>query len=144
MISEVRDAIISALAQATEATVRPYYGEVADPEKPEINSHHLPLIFVDFVGDESDGELRRLFFNLYFVQVAFSANDTYRSGAHDETFAVMEAADRALRKVPEANVMPRRSKKIFDDRTAKGYLTIYARAVEAHITDEGVHGWNVE
>jgi len=143
-IRETRSAIVEALDALPDVSVAPYRGEISDPKKPSINFHHLPAIFVDYIGDESDGERRTLYFNLYIVHLSFSANETYRDGARGELFDLLEQTDSALRHVSDVTLLPRRSKKIYDDRTPKGYLSIYTRAVEAQITDEGVNEWNLE
>ena len=143
-IRETRAAILQALKSVPDVAVHSYQGELSDPKKPSINFHHLPAIFVDYVGDESDGEHRTLYFNLYIVHLSFSGNENYRDGARGELFDLLESTDSALRHTQEAALFPRRSKKIFDDRTPKGYLSIYTRAVEAQIIDKGVSEWNLE
>ena len=144
MITETMESILEALREIDRVTVTPYLGEISDPERPDLNQHQLPIIFVDYVGDESDGETRKLFFNLYVVHVTYSNAPAYRHGAHDEVFTLLEEIDTRLRHVETAHLLPRRSRKIFDDRTPKGYLSIYSRSVEAQITDEGVSEWNLE
>ena len=141
MIQETRDGIVSVLDAIEGVTARRYLGEISDPAHPDLNQHTLPLIFVDFVGDDGDGQTRTLTFNLYFVHVAYSMNETYRHGTHNEIFTLLEAADNALRHCTCATLNPGRLRKIYDDQTAKGYLTIYSRVVTAQLIDEGVHTW---
>lgn len=141
MIQEVRDGIVSVLDEIDGVSALRYLGEISDPTRPDLNHHTLPLIFVDFVGDEGDGQTRTLTFNLYFVHVAYSMHETYRHGTHDEIFSLLESADNALRHCRCATLNPGRLRKIYDDQTDKGYLTIFSRVLTAQLIDEGVHTW---
>jgi hypothetical protein len=144
MIQEVRDAIVREIGQIDGLSVLPYLGQLADPAKPDIDSHAIPAVLVDFVGDENDGQIRTMKFNLYIVHVTYSANKEYRNAAHAEVYQLLEAIDGRLRKMTDAQVFPEKSRKIFDNNTAKGYLTVFTLAISAQIIDQGVHTWSID
>ena len=144
MIQKVRDAIVRELEQIDGLAVLPYFGQLADPARPDIDSHAIPAVLVDFVGDENDGQIRTMQFNLYIVHVTYSANKEYRNGTHTEVYQLLEAIDDRLRKMINAQIFPEKSRKIFDNNTDKGYLTVFTLAISAQIIDQGVHTWNID
>ena len=144
MIQEARDTLMRTIGEIEGLTVLPYLGQLSDPQKPDIGSHTLPAVLVDFVGDEGEGETVILHFNLYITHVTYSSHETYRKESHAEVYGLLEQISNRLRHITQMSVFPKQSKKIFDNHTAKGYLTIFTRAVDVHILDEGVSTWHLE
>jgi hypothetical protein len=141
-IQEVRNSIIEALSPL-DITVKKYLGELSTSKEPELLQNELPIIFVDFKGDVADGFLRKLKFNLYFVHITFSSNSKYREKTSQELEEILQRSEELLYKVNNIDITTKSSKKIFDAKTDRGYLTIFSRDIEATISNTQNTGENL-
>ncbi len=141
MIERSHQTIVDALRQDKKIYVDRYYGQLSDYKAPDLSKDEFPKILVDFTGDRRDGMDRVLSFNLYFVHIAYSANKDYRQASLSTLAAMMEKAEKHLDKIETIPITTKSSRKIFDAKIDQGYLSVFSRGIEAHITDEGVYQW---
>jgi len=141
VIEKVHNHIVETLSAIGGVSVDRYYGQLSDPKDPDIQKEELPKILVDFVGDEREGSNRALYFNLYFVHIAYSANESYRQQTNATISKMMEEVEKRLDKVTRFFVRTNRSRKLFDAAIDEGYLSLFSRSITAYTTDEGVYEW---
>ena len=140
MIESVIKEIIEALKQK-ELNAYRYFGQLSTPSEPELMQSKLPMILVDFVGDEAKGYERILYFNLYFIHISYSQNKDYRVQTQSTLISMLESAEDALFNMDTALIQTRRGKKIYDAKIDKGYLTVFSREITATITREESIKW---
>lgn len=128
-----QEAIIEAIKAIGNITVRRYYGELSDPTKPLIKDNELPLILVDYTGDEPNASEVAINFNIYTIHITQSSNIINRQIKHEEVLQLLKSIDRALALSlnGEAIVKLGRGRKIFDAVSTKGYMTIWMRQLIA-------------
>jgi len=141
MIERTHQAIVEVLQQGEDIFVERYYGQLSDYKSPDLIKDEFPKILVDFVGDRRDGMDRTLSFNLYYLHIAYSSNKDYRQESLSTLAAMMEKAEKQLDKIDKMAITTKASRKIFDAKIDQGYLSVFSRGIEAHITDEGVYQW---
>jgi len=132
MVPTIQSSIIEKIGELGQIKVRRYYGELGDPEHPVLASGELPLVLVDFVGDDPKGlQETDLQFNLYISHLSLSKHLDARAQRHDEALDLLDRIDRAilLLDLDEGILRLGRLKKIYDARSEKGYLSIFMRQV---------------
>lgn len=132
---DIRDAIIQEIEKIEGITVKNYLGELSDPQKPQIKDTEIPLVLIDYIGDDpasGQNEVKHMF-NLYIVHVTLSANPKNRDINSKDVLTLLKSLDEAVSLTikNEAIITLGRLRKIFDAASTKGYLSIYMRTVYA-------------
>lgn len=131
MVSTFRKEFISLLSQS--ATTKEYFGELANPKKPLINKNDVPLILVDFTGDQHINIIEKeVFFSLYIIHVSYSKNADNRTEKENKVLDLISKIDDSIQLVELAGyegIRLKRLQKIYDGVSEVGYLTVYMRNI---------------
>lgn len=133
---DIQEQIITALKQTTAKKVEPYLGQLSDYKEPELGVDDLPIIYIDYTGSTPDGITKEFKFNIYIVNIAFSKNQKNRAAAHNELLKLLDEIDKKLNDIISQDVEVLKTKKIFDAKVEKGYLTIYTKDLKVQTTNE--------
>ena len=141
-VANIEEQIITALKTLTTAKkVDRYFGELSSYDKPELEASELPIILIDYKGDKDQGITTELLFNLYIVNIAFSNNKNTRKNAHLELYKLLEQIDTALFTL-NTPAKVKQSRKIFDAKIERGYLTIFAKDIAIQTTPKELEQWS--
>ena len=140
MIRDITDLIIHKLKEKNIDT-QEYLGQLSNQEEPDLIKTKLPISFIDYTGDYVKGYDRFLRYNLYFVNISYSNNSSYRKQTQDSVIELLQNAQEALFNIVEANIHIKQSKKIFDAKIEKGYLVVFTMQIEAQITRKETIDW---
>ena len=141
-VADIQDLLISSLQEKTDAKkVDYYFGELSDYNKPDLGVDDLPIVLVDFKGDKESSITTELLFNLYIVNIAFSNNKNTRKNAHLELYKLLEQIDTALFTL-NTPAKVKQSRKIFDAKIERGYLTIFAKDIAIQTTPKELEQWS--
>ncbi len=138
MLKNFNTALIAALSSVDGLTARQYRGELGNPEGAKALARELPLVMVDFVGDDHAGHAlkKTAVFNLYIVHVSFSGNDTAREGKRWELVDLVEEIDERITAKSFAGSQPvklQKLQKLFDGQAGGGYLTAFMRTLHVEL-----------
>lgn len=128
----MQDAIIDRIKEIGDVSVERYWGELSNPQDPQLPDGKLPLVLVDYIGDTPKSVTNMNYnFNLYIVHVGLSKNADTRKKKNEEVLLLLKLVDKqiSLATINGGIAKLGTSKKIFDARSRKGYLTIYLRKV---------------
>lgn len=130
------------------ATCEEYFGEFATPGKIQIDKSKLPIIYVDFLGENpiSSYELK-LEFSLYIAHVAFSKNKNTREKSQSEVSTLLININKNLYAQFLENSQPiqlKQSKKILDTKVENSYITIFKKNLEFIIPKHHTQGELIE
>jgi len=136
MLKEFQKALMAKIGETVG--VREYRGELSSPEKAKALAKELPLVMVDFVGDDHGGHaLKKIaVFNLYIVHVSFSGNITARETKRIELVELIETVDEAITAKSFAGsgyVKLQKLTKLFDAQAGVGYLTAFTRTLTVEL-----------
>lgn len=115
-------------------TCEKYFGEFATPNKIQIEKSKLPLIYLDFIGEDpiSSFELK-LEFSLYIAHAAFSSNKKTREKNQSEVADLLIKINKELYNSCVLDSQPislKNSKKILDNKVDNAYITIFQKNLE--------------
>lgn len=118
---------------ANNVKAQRYFGELADPEKGNFDKGSLPLVYVDFVGDDfpnaKDIDIK---FSLYIVHMSYSKNKATRTNMQNEIHDLLQNIYKAFTRQSVYGSNPiniGKLQKIFDSTAASGYLTVYTKDI---------------
>lgn len=135
MPTGVQNEIIEAISEIDDLTVREYLGELIDPSRPQIKDGELPMVLIDYIGDEPiNGQSEvRLIFNLYIIHVTQSSAPANRQKSNQSALVLLSLIDKSISLETKelALITLGRCKKIFDAASTKGYLSVYMRTLYA-------------
>jgi len=113
------------------ATVKKYYGELEHPTTAKFIQNDLPLIYVDFLGEDTNKDFTlSLQFSLYIVHIAYSKHTHTRTKKHYELYDLITDIRKKLfmKTILDSDyIQLKKLSKIYDAVSANGYLTIYKR-----------------
>ena len=108
-----------------------YFGEIRDPQKVKIDINNLPLVLIDYIGDDNQSALKkRHSFSLYITHISYSNNKKTRTSKHYELYELLEKIDKLLNLQSYSESEPirvNRTRKIADQVTDIGYLTVFKK-----------------
>ena len=133
---DIQKQIIAVLKQTTAKKVEPYLGQLSDYKEPELGVDDLPIIYIDYTGSIPDGIRKEFKFNIYIVNIAFSKNEKNRAAAHNKLLKLLDEIDEKLNDIVSQDFEVLKTKKIFDAKIEKGYLTIYTKDLKVQTTNE--------
>ncbi len=109
------------------ATTKIYRGELSDLYNIRLETNNLPIIFIDFVGDNFiNRSEKELLFNIYIAHISYSKSEKNRKEKNLELFELIEKIDKIIwSEYPKGELVA--LKKLFDARSKNGYLTIFMR-----------------
>ncbi len=112
-----------------ELKAQKYFGELIDPKKFQFSQNELPMIYIDYIGNEPSDLIRKKHkFNLYVAHISFSKNEKTRTKKHLELYELLTEIDKRLSTNSFSNSEPiviGKTQKIFDAAVASGYLTVF-------------------
>lgn len=111
-----------------DITVSKYFGELANPDRVQIDIKKLPFIYVDYVGCNIDKLINKHKFSLYIAHLSFSKNIQTRSKKHYEIYDLLNEVRHKLNFKCFSNSEPidiKNIDKIYDQTTDLGYLTVF-------------------
>ena len=108
-----------------------YFGQFATANKIQIDKSKLPIIYVDFIGEDpiSSFELE-LEFSLYIAHASFSSNKKTREKNQDEITDLLININKHLYNacVLDSQIIElKNSKKILDNKVDNSYITIFQK-----------------
>lgn len=113
------------------ATVQKYYGELEHPTTAQFLQNDLPLIYVDFLGEETNSNFTiELTYSLYIVHLSYSKHQSNRTKKHYELYDLNADIRKELFMksiIDSTPIQLKKLSKIYDAVSANGYLTIYKR-----------------
>jgi phage gp37-like protein len=113
------------------ATVQKYYGELEHPSTAQFIQNDLPLIYVDFLGEDTNNNFTiELKFSLYIVHLSYSKHKDNRTKKHYELYDLITDIRESLFQksiLDSSPILLKKLSKIYDAVGANGYLTIYKR-----------------
>ena len=122
--------------------VRGYFGELSSYDEPLLQADELPIILIDFKGEKELNITTELSFNIYVVNISFSKNQNIRGQEIYKLYELLEQIDKALFDSQEHSIKVHQTKKIFDAKTQKGYLTIFAKDITLQTTPKEIEQWS--
>jgi len=129
------------------ATTQKYYGELEHPSTAQFLQNDLPLIYVDFLGEDTiDSFTLELKYSLYIVHLSYSKHKSTRTKKHYELYDLNADIRKELFMTSILDSQPlslKKLSKIYDAVSANGYLTIYKRdlsfSIPNNITQEDLN-----
>ncbi len=128
-------------------TTQKYYGELEHPTSAQFIQNDLPLIYVDFLGEDTKTNYTcELTFSLYIVHLSYSKHKSNRTKKHSELYDLNDDIRKTLfmQSILESSpITLKKLSKIYDAVSANGYLTIYKRdltfIIPNNIEEEDLH-----
>ncbi|RXJ80805.1 hypothetical protein CRU86_00060 [Aliarcobacter skirrowii] len=133
------------LLEITE-NVDTYYGEFSSLNDISIDTKKMPMIYVDFIGENPiDSFTTTLEYSLYLVAASFSKNEKTRDIKRYDVYTLIDEVNKKLhsnRILDSGLIKLKASKKILDAKTSNAYLVIFQKNLEFNIetisADEGL------
>lgn len=130
------------------AACEKYFGEFATPNKIQINTSKLPIIYVDLIGEKpsSNYELK-LEFSLYIAHAAFSKNPKTREKNQHEISELLLSINKALFSTAISDSQPcelKGSRKLIDSKIDSAYITIFQKNLEFTIPQNYIQGVDID
>lgn len=114
-----------------------YFGELSELEKGNFIKNGLPIIYIDFVGDDFPNTKDiDITFSLYIVHMSFSKNKITREKTNNEIHDVLQKIYKlfSFKSIFGSDpIKLEKLQKIFDATAAGGYLTIYKKDLSIRI-----------
>lgn len=130
MIGSFEKSIIDSLNKNNLHTKK-YFGELIDPRNFQFKEGDLPLILIDYLGDEPETNFTNKYsFNLYVAHISYSNNEKTRGLKHQEIYELLNQVNNNLDQKSFDGSNPiqiGKSEKIFDSMAKQGYLTVYLK-----------------
>lgn len=133
-IEQIQKHILSLLENTSAKKVRSYFGELSSYDEPMLQGDELPIILVDFKGEKELSITTELSFNIYIVNISFSKNKTTREQEIYKLYTLLEEINQELFKSNSHVIKVHQTKKIFDAKTDRGYLTIFTKDISLQTT----------
>lgn len=148
MLSEFQTLLIGHLNEA-DVTAKEYFGELADTNRLKMVKNDLPMVLVDFVGCDGDGDYdEESTFNLYLLHATYSKNEKLRTATKVSLLEFRRNVKRLVVQQSFGDSSPikiGKTKKLLDAAVDGAYLTVYTMTITATIYDtEALEGAPVE
>lgn len=129
------------------ATTETYFGEFYNLSDIKIDSKKMPIIYVDFLGEDPDNFKEGLEFSLYIAHAAYSKNENTRDIKRYEVYTLLEDINKTLQSRPilDSNIIKvKSSSKILDAKSSNAYITIFKKNIEFTINKNQIGGSLIE
>lgn len=129
------------------ATTETYFGEFYNLSDIKIDSKKMPIIYVDFLGEDPDNFKEGLEFSLYIAHAAYSKNENTRDIKRYEVYTLLEDINKTLQSRPilDSNIIKvKSSSKILDAKSSNAYITIFKKNIEFTINKNQIEGSLIE
>jgi len=129
------------------ATTETYFGEFYNLSDIKIDSKKMPIIYVDFLGEDPDNFKEGLEFSLYIAHAAYSKNENTRDIKRYEVYTLLEDINKTLQSRPilDSNIIKvKSSSKILDAKSSNAYITIFKKNIEFTINKNQIKGSLIE
>lgn len=141
MITDFEKSVIDVL-NVDGLSAKKYFGELSDPKNFKFTTSEMPIIFLDFIGDQPENPIRDVCkFNLYIAHISYSKNEKTRTSKHYELYGLLREINKRLSYKSFSNSEPikiGKSEKIFDSIVSTGYLTVFKREFTTILQKENI------
>lgn len=130
------------------ATCETYFGEFYSRSDIKIDSKKMPIIYVDFLGEDLKSNFEtNLEFSLYIAHAAYSKNENTRDAKRHEIYTLLEEINKTLQSktILDSNLIKvKSSSKILDAKSSNAYITIFKKNIEFTINKNQIEGSLIE
>ena len=144
MHTTCQEAIINVINNIDGVTAEEYAGELENPKDNRLNKAALPIVYIDFVEDDTSNPNHiDLFFSMYIVHISFSKNKENRKNVKIELDALLNEIYENIAFKSLVNSEPielGKLKKIYDANAAGGYMTVFRKSVSMRVPNPIIGG----